>query len=39
MLARYVMTVLEGITLRAAAGAPRAELRKVADMAMSNWLN
>jgi AcrR family transcriptional regulator len=36
-LARYVMTVLEGITLRAAGGAQREELRKVADMALRAW--
>jgi AcrR family transcriptional regulator len=35
--ALYVMTVLEGIALRAAGGAPRDELRKVADMALRGW--
>jgi AcrR family transcriptional regulator len=36
-LARYVMTVLEGITLRAVGGGRREELRKVADMALRAW--
>jgi AcrR family transcriptional regulator len=35
--ARYVMTVLEGMSVRAAGGASRDELRKVADMALRNW--
>jgi AcrR family transcriptional regulator len=34
---RYVMTVLEGMSVRAAAGANRAELHKVADMALRTW--
>jgi AcrR family transcriptional regulator len=35
--ARYVMTVLEGMSVRAAGGAKRTELRKVADMALRTW--
>jgi AcrR family transcriptional regulator len=35
--ARYVMTVLEGMSVRAAGGASRDELRKVADMALRTW--
>jgi AcrR family transcriptional regulator len=35
--ARYVMTVLEGMSVRAAGGAGRAELRKVADLALRAW--
>jgi AcrR family transcriptional regulator len=35
--ARYIMTVLEGMSVRAAAGANRAELHKVADMALRTW--
>jgi AcrR family transcriptional regulator len=35
--ARYLMTVLEGMSVRAAAGASRKELYKVGDMAMRAW--
>ena len=35
--ARYIMTVLEGMSVRAAGGAGREELRKVADMALRSW--
>jgi AcrR family transcriptional regulator len=35
--ARYIMTVMEGMSVRAAAGATRAELHKVADMALRAW--
>ncbi len=35
--ARYIMTMLEGMSVRAAAGATRKELRKVADMALRSW--
>jgi AcrR family transcriptional regulator len=35
--ARYIMTVLEGMSVRAAAGATRKELHKVADMALRAW--
>jgi hypothetical protein len=35
--ARYVMTVLEGMSVRAAGGATRKELHKVADMALRAW--
>jgi AcrR family transcriptional regulator len=35
--ARYVMTVLEGMSVRAAAGATRADLHRVADMALLAW--
>jgi AcrR family transcriptional regulator len=35
--ARYIMTVLEGMSVRAAGGATREELHKVADMVMRGW--
>ena len=35
--ARYIMTLLEGMSMRAAAGATRKELHKVADMALRSW--
>jgi len=35
--ARYIMTVLEGMSVRAAGGAQRDELRKIADMALRSW--
>jgi AcrR family transcriptional regulator len=35
--ARYITTVLEGMSVRAAAGATRKELHKVADMALRTW--
>jgi AcrR family transcriptional regulator len=35
--ARYIMTVLEGMSVRAAAGATREELHRVADMALRAW--
>ena len=35
--ARYIMTVLEGMSVRAAGGAKRDELRKIADMALRSW--
>jgi AcrR family transcriptional regulator len=35
--ARYIMTVLEGMSVRAAGGATRDELHKVADMALRAW--
>ncbi|MFE1803079.1 MULTISPECIES: TetR/AcrR family transcriptional regulator [unclassified Streptomyces] len=37
LLARYLMTVANGIAVQAAGGAPRADLQLVADMAMRNW--
>jgi AcrR family transcriptional regulator len=37
--ASYVMTILEGITLRAAAGATRDELHKVAEVTLRSWVN
>ncbi|WP_410675304.1 TetR/AcrR family transcriptional regulator [Amycolatopsis sp. cmx-4-68] len=37
VLARYVMTVSNGIAVQAAGGATRAELQQVADMALRNW--
>ncbi|WP_189224530.1 TetR/AcrR family transcriptional regulator [Saccharothrix coeruleofusca] len=37
LLARYVMTVANGIAVQAAGGAGRDELRQVADLAMRNW--
>jgi len=38
-LARYVMTVLNGMTVQARSGATAAELRGVAEMAMMAWPN
>ena len=35
--ARYVLTVLEGMSVRAAAGANREELHKVAEVALLAW--
>ena len=35
--ARFIMTVLEGMSVRAAGGATRAELHKVADLTMQTW--
>lgn len=35
--ARYVMTMLEGMSVRAAGGATRKELHKIADMALRSW--
>jgi AcrR family transcriptional regulator len=35
--ARFIMTMLEGMSVRAAAGATRKELHKIADMAMRTW--
>jgi AcrR family transcriptional regulator len=35
--ARYIMTVLEGMSVRAAGGATREELHKVADMVLRAW--
>jgi AcrR family transcriptional regulator len=36
-LARYLMTVVEGMSAHAAGGASREELRKVADLALRAW--
>jgi hypothetical protein len=35
--ARYLITVLEGMSVRAAAGASREELHQVADLALRLW--
>jgi AcrR family transcriptional regulator len=35
--ARYLMTVLEGMSVRAASGSSREELHKIADMALRTW--
>ncbi|MFL6814591.1 MAG: TetR/AcrR family transcriptional regulator [Bradyrhizobium sp.] len=35
--ARYIMTVMEGMSVQAAGGASRAELRKVADITLRTW--
>ena len=35
--ARYIMTMLEGMSVRAAGGATRAELHSVVDMALRAW--
>ena len=37
MLARYIMTVANGIAVQAASGCTRGELQQVADMALRNW--
>jgi AcrR family transcriptional regulator len=36
-LARYLSVVIYGITIQAAGGATRAELRRVARLALTNW--
>jgi len=36
-LARYLMTVMDGMAARAACGAGREELRKVAELALRAW--
>jgi AcrR family transcriptional regulator len=36
-LARYLVTVIRGMAVQAAGGASRAELRRVADMALRAW--
>jgi len=35
--ARYIMTVLEGLSVQAAGGASREDLHKVADMTLRTW--
>lgn len=37
LLARYIMTVSNGIAVQAASGTPREELQHVADAAIRNW--
>ncbi|OIK23087.1 TetR/AcrR family transcriptional regulator [Streptomyces malaysiense] len=37
LLARYIMTVANGIAVQAAGGATRSELQEVADAALRNW--
>jgi AcrR family transcriptional regulator len=37
LLARYVMTISNGIAVQAAGGATRSELQQVADAALRNW--
>ncbi|MGC5038251.1 TetR/AcrR family transcriptional regulator [Streptomyces sp. DT190] len=37
LLARYLMTVANGIAVQAAGGAGRSELQQVADAALRNW--
>ncbi|MGS2587980.1 TetR/AcrR family transcriptional regulator [Streptomyces hebeiensis] len=37
LLARYLMTVANGIAVQAAGGATRDDLQRVADMALMNW--
>ncbi|MFD8518627.1 TetR/AcrR family transcriptional regulator [Streptomyces capillispiralis] len=37
LLARYLMTVANGIAVQAAGGATRPELQRVADAALRNW--
>jgi AcrR family transcriptional regulator len=35
--ARYIMTVLEGMSVRSASGSSREELHKITDMALRTW--
>jgi len=35
--ARYIMTVLEGMSVQAAGGASRADLHKVTEMTLRTW--
>ena len=37
LIARYVMTIANGIAVQAAAGAVREDLQRVADAALRNW--
>ncbi|WP_063735234.1 TetR/AcrR family transcriptional regulator [Streptomyces sp. RTd22] len=37
LLARYLMTVANGIAVQASGGVPRDDLQQVADMALRNW--
>jgi hypothetical protein len=37
LLARYLMTVANGIAVQAAGGTPREELQLVADLALRSW--
>ncbi len=37
LLARYIMTVANGIAVQAASGITRGDLQQVADMALRNW--
>ncbi|MEV4454109.1 TetR/AcrR family transcriptional regulator, partial [Streptomyces mirabilis] len=37
LLARYLMTVANGIAVQAAGGTTRDELQQVADMALRSW--
>ena len=36
-LARYILTVLQGMAIQATGGAPRADLKKTADIALRHW--
>ncbi|RYX98635.1 MAG: TetR/AcrR family transcriptional regulator [Bradyrhizobiaceae bacterium] len=36
-LARYISAIMQGMAVQAAGGAPRDQLRKLADMAMRSW--
>jgi hypothetical protein len=36
-LARYLMTVANGISVQAAGGATQEDLQRVADMALGGW--
>jgi hypothetical protein len=36
-LARYIITIIHGMSVQAAGGATRQELRHVADIALQNW--
>ena len=36
-LAKYLSVVTQGMSVQAAGGATRAELRKVAELALKNW--
>ena len=37
LLARYIMTVSNGVAVQAASGTARDDLQRVADMALRNW--
>jgi AcrR family transcriptional regulator len=36
-LARYISAIMQGMAVQAAGGAPRTQLRKLADMALRSW--
>jgi hypothetical protein len=36
-LARYIVTIIQGMSIQAAGGATRSELRRVIDIALQSW--